>query len=417
MVSFQASVGAAQPVARPERGIVRFRGEARVFWRLLGYGAVLLMFTLGIYRFWLTTDIRRFLWSNTELAGESFEYTGTAIELLLGFLIAIAILAPLNVAFFLFTFAAGPIGQLAGVLAPVLLLLLSQYAIYRARRYRLTRTIYRGVRFHQTGSAWRYAVCGAFWWSLTVLTLGLAYPFAQASLERFKMHNTWFGNLPGRFEGSGASRRLRGIILWVLPVVPLVTGIVATLSAIDWSSAGDDPSSWLELSGLGSATVLATLTGLWLLLAIAILYPIFQAMVLRWWASGLRFGKLAVASRLRAAQVFGVYGRFLWYAFLFTVAAGALVVVGWIVLHKLIGSEPSLRGEIVTVGAGLGAYVAIALGYSTIYQATVKLGLWRCLVESLDLSNLAALEQVSAAGEASSPIGEGLADALNVGGI
>ena len=41
------------------------------FWRLLIRGAVLLMFTLGIYRFWLTTDIRRFLWSNTELAGET----------------------------------------------------------------------------------------------------------------------------------------------------------------------------------------------------------------------------------------------------------------------------------------------------------------------------------------------------------
>ena len=64
-------------------------------------GAVLLMFTLGIYRFWLTTDVRRFLWSNTEVAGESFEYTGTARELLLGFLIAVAILVPLYAAFFM----------------------------------------------------------------------------------------------------------------------------------------------------------------------------------------------------------------------------------------------------------------------------------------------------------------------------
>ena len=41
-------------------------------------------------------------------------------------------------------------------------------SIYRARRYRLTRTILRGIRFHQTGSAWRYAVCALFWWSLTI---------------------------------------------------------------------------------------------------------------------------------------------------------------------------------------------------------------------------------------------------------
>ena len=69
----------------------------RPFWRLLIRGAVLLLVTLGIYRFWLATDVRRFLWANTEIAGERLEYTGTARELLIGFLIAIAMLVPLNV--------------------------------------------------------------------------------------------------------------------------------------------------------------------------------------------------------------------------------------------------------------------------------------------------------------------------------
>jgi uncharacterized membrane protein YjgN (DUF898 family) len=424
MSSFDASVAAAhKSLVSPATPIVRFLGGAGAFWPLLTYGAVLLMFTLGIYRFWLTTDIRRFLWSNTELAGESFEYTGTAGEILLGFLVAIAILAPINVAFFLFTFSAGMAGQLAGLLAPVLLLLLSHYAIYRARRYRLTRTVYRGVRFHQSGSAWRYAVCAALWWSLTVFTLGLAYPFAQSSLERFKMRNTYFGDLQGRFEGSARQLLVRGFLLWALAVMPLLIGVVATLAAIDrntllGSGSGDDASSSFEASGLAGAIVLATLTGLWLVLAFAILYPIFQAMVLRWWAGGLRFGELTMASRLRSAQVLRIYGLFIWYAFLFTLAAGALVVAGWIILDKLIGSQPvSLRNEIISTAAALVAYVAIALGYSTIYQATVKLGLWRALVESLDVSHLAALDAVSAAGEPASPVGEGLADALNVGGM
>jgi uncharacterized membrane protein YjgN (DUF898 family) len=424
MSSSGASVAAAQKgLAPPATSIVRFLGRASAFWHLLTYGAVLLMFTLGIYRFWLTTDIRRFLWSNTELGGQSFEYTGTAGELLLGFLIAITILAPINVGFFLFTFSAGTAGQLIGPLAPVLLLLLGQYAIYRARRYRLTRTVYRGVRFHQSGSAWRYAVCATLWWSLTVLTLGLAYPFAQSSLERFKMRNTYFGDLQGRFEGSAGQLFLRGLLLWALAVTPLAIGTVATLGEIDWSAllesgSGDDQSSSLEAGGLTTAVVLASLTGLWLILTFAILYPIFQAMMLRWWAGGLRFGELAVTSRLRAAQVLRIYGLFIWYAFAFTLAAGALVVVGWIILDKLFGSQPdTLRSEIITTVAALGAYVAIALGYSTIYQATVKLGLWRCLAESLDISHAATLDRVSAAGNPASPIGEGLADALNVGGM
>jgi hypothetical protein len=87
------------------------------------------------------------------------------------------------------------------------------------------------------------------------------------------------------------------------------------------------------------------------------------------------------------------------------------------VLTRLTGELDSMAKEIATAAAGIIAYVAIALGYSTIYQATVRIGLWRCVVESLDISNLAVLEQVTAAGQPASPVGEGLADALSVGGV
>jgi uncharacterized membrane protein YjgN (DUF898 family) len=423
MSSFHATAAAAQAGGVvPGTGVVRFRGVPRVLWRLLARGAVLLMFTLGIYRFWLTTDVRRFLWSNTEVAGESFEYTGTARELLIGFLIAIAILVPLYAGFFFLALSAGPVGEMASLIAFLALTLLGHYAVYRARRYRLTRTIYRGVRFHQTGSAWRYAICALIWWTLILLTLGLAYPLAQSRLERFKMGHTFFGNLPGRFEGSAGHLLLRGFVLWLVAVVPFTVGLVATLMAVDWTTlasvaTADDKSSWLETSGLAGAVVYAVLTGTWLLLSFAILYPVFQAILLRWWASGLRFGDVAVTSRLRIVSVLGVYARFLWYAFLFTLAAGVVVLAGLLIVPALVEGLDGMPKEIAVTVAGIGAYVAIALGYSTIYQATVKLGLWRCLVESLDVSNLAALERVSAAGEPASPVGEGLADALSVGGI
>jgi uncharacterized membrane protein YjgN (DUF898 family) len=416
------ATAAAAPALGVAPAVARFRGKPRALWRLLGRGAVLLMFTLGLYRFWLTTDIRRFMWSNSELAGESFEYTGTARELLIGFLMALAILVPLYTAFFLLTLAGGPTGEWVSLTGFLLLTLLGHYAAYRARRYRLSRTVYRGVRFHQEGSAWRYAICALFWWSLILLTLGLAYPFAQSRLERFRMRYTYFGNLAGRFEGSGARLLLRGVLLWFLAVIPFVAGLVATLAAIDWDALaaagdGDDLSSWLEGSGLGGAVVYAVLTGGWLLLSFAILYPIFQAILLRWWASGVRFGDMTMTSRLRTGQVIGVYARFLWYAFLFTLLAAAIVVAGSVALTRLTGGLDAMSKEIVTTIAAIAAYVATALGYSTIYQATVKLGIWRCLVDTLDVSHLSALEQVTAAGEPASPVGEGLADALSVGGI
>ena len=75
------SVTDASAVPGPPAGAVRFIGPEREFWRIVLRGAVLLMVTLGLYRFWLATDIRRFLWANTEIDGQSLEYSGTALEL------------------------------------------------------------------------------------------------------------------------------------------------------------------------------------------------------------------------------------------------------------------------------------------------------------------------------------------------
>src|SRR5437764_3048437 len=296
---FDAAPSEAAPLPPPDSG--RFLGDERKFWRLLIRGAALLFVTLGIYRFWLATDVRRFLWSNTEIAGDGLEYIGTARELLLGFLIAIALLVPVNVAFFLAALGRGLLSQISGLLALVVLALLGQFAVYRARRYRLTRTVYRGIRFHQTGSAWRYAVCAIFWWAMIGATLGLAYPFAQASLERFKLRNTYYGDLQGHFVGSGVRLFFRGILLWLIVVVPFMLGMLVAAGQVDWSAlerGSGDLMSRVEAAGIAPALVFAALSIGWSVLALALLYPVFQAMVLRWWISGLRFGELGVASHL-----------------------------------------------------------------------------------------------------------------------
>ena len=106
--------GAAAPAAQPP---VRFTGATEAYVWILIRGYALLGVTLGIYRFWLNTDVRRFLWSKTEVAGESLEYTGTAIELLIGFLIGLAILIPLYVVFFIGTLTLDDKGRAQQALA------------------------------------------------------------------------------------------------------------------------------------------------------------------------------------------------------------------------------------------------------------------------------------------------------------
>jgi uncharacterized membrane protein YjgN (DUF898 family) len=414
----KAPVPAVSAPSRP----VRFVGDSKAFWRLLLRGALLLAVTLGIYRFWLVTDVRRFLWSNTEIAGESLEYNGTATELLVGFLIALALLLPLNLMLFVLALGMGPVGQFASVLAFPILFVLGQFAIYRARRYRLTRTVLRGVRFHQTGAAWRYAIYATFWWILIVLTIGLAYPFARASLERYKMRHTYYGDLPGRFEGSGFRLFLRGAPMWCLVVGPLIIGIIAAIVLVDWSELGRLSARRIrpEPAQLEGAVAGAFIAGTGVAVSFAmvvLLFPIFQAMVLRWWLSGIRFGELTVQSHLLKRRIYGAYVRFVLYGSLFALAAGLIAAAGFFALGLLSTTSAGTAVEIASAAAGVLFYVVMMLGYSTIYQATVRLAMWRYGVESLEIDGLAVLGRVKATGRPSSAVGEGLADALDVGGF
>lgn len=435
MSTLQATVPAAQAAPavhfRPA-GPVQFLGLERDYWRLLIRGSTLLAVTLGIYRFWLTTDMRRFLWSNTEVLGEPLEYTGTARELLIGFLIAVAILIPFYAFIFLLALNLELIGQLAGVIGFVLATVLGHFAVYRARRYRLTRTVYRGVRFHQTGSAWHYAVLAVIWWIAVILTLGLAYPIAQSRLERFKMRNTWLGNLQGRFEGSAAKLFVRGLFMWLIIAGPLIASLLAMAAASDIKMldelVGGDKETFRRFAqahpDLAAAFGLAIGALVWAMLAGLLLYPVFQAMVLRWWASGLRFGDMTATTELRTSEVYGTYLRFIGWSIVFsTIGSIILLILGFIAGVGLwstgffLNERDSQSGEIVGVVSAVAVYVIFALGYSAIYQVKVKLGIWRAVANSTGLSNPVALETISSVGAPASAVGEGLADALNVGGF
>lgn len=427
MASFDAGGLAAAPDPAGRMGNVRFLGLDRPYWHLLVRGAVLLMLTLGIYRFWLITDTRRFLWANTEIAGESLEYSGTALEILLGFLVAIALLVPLYIVFFLGALDVGTAGPMT-VFGIVSIAFIGQYAVWRARSYRLTRTVFRGLHFYQTGSGLHYAICVLFWWAMTAITLGLVYPFAQASLERFKLGNTHYGDLPGRFEGTGWQLFLRGLPLWFIVMAPTLIALSALL-AIDWALIGRimqrGGSTGEILARIGAqapefygAVGLFVIAFGFALCAAIVLFPAFQTIVMRWWVSGIRFADVGATSQLRMLDVYKAYLRFAGYLLLFALAMIVIAFITFALIGTLFGtSAQSKLAEFFTILAMVGLYVVSALGLSTIYQATAKLWVWRLTAESSLVSNAAALERVKAAGEPGSPLGEGLADALNVGGL
>ncbi|HLK83483.1 MAG TPA: DUF898 family protein [Xanthobacteraceae bacterium] len=420
----------------PPRSPVRLRfvGHRGDYWRLMIRGGVLQAVTLGIYRFWLFTDMRRFLWASTEVDGETLEYTGTPIELLIGFLIAVGILAPVYALLFAASLELGILSPLSGIAAFVVLAAFGQYAAFRARRYRLTRTVFRGLRFHQSGSAVRYALRAMLWWLAIALTLGLASPWATANLERYKMRNTFYGSLGGSFAGSAGRLFWRGVLIWLAVIGPLAAGLVAAAALIDWPAvmqalgrgnvASFDAAmkgNERTMVGIGALAAAAT----WSMLFAVILYPAYQAIVMRWWLGGVRIGGAVAASDLQMRRYYFAYLRYLLYVALFSIA---FAVVALLVLRLAHASSNFTSASILRDGvagpdvilaavAGIVAYVIYILGVSTIYQVVVKMRLWQAAVESVMISGIVALDHVQAGEATASAVGEGLADALGAGAI
>jgi uncharacterized membrane protein YjgN (DUF898 family) len=182
------------------------------------------LLTLGFYRFWGKTRLRRYFWGSVSLYGDRVEYTGRATELLLGFVIAIVILGIFLFASALAIEMAGrgtPAGDGMESLQALLVFLLIYIAIFRARRYRLTRTHWRGIRGGQTGSTIGFAFRALGWTIVLGLTLGLAYPVFRTRLTQYQMENTWFGSQCFRFDARAGALFGRWFLAWLFLIPTL----------------------------------------------------------------------------------------------------------------------------------------------------------------------------------------------------
>src|ERR1043165_2208978 len=122
---------------------------------------------------------------------------------------------------------------------------------------------------------------------------------------------------------------------------------------IDAATAGPVPaaSSALDAAGTGPAVAASILGTLWLVIAIAVLYPAFQAMVLRWWISGLRFGELTVTSHLRTGSVYGLYWRFVWMSLLLGLALGIAGGIAAAIVWAISAADAKSAGRELLQGA------------------------------------------------------------------
>jgi hypothetical protein len=187
----------------------------------------------------------------------------------------------------------------------------------------------------------------------------------------------------------------------------------------------------LALAGVAGARedwVSLIALGILLVATAPFLLPVFRAMELRWWLDGVRLGPIEVASDVSIGSVVWCYLKtvLIWMGFGLgsSVAFGLIAGIFGGLFAAFHGREAEIAERLKVSGAIVGGlvvmvlYIAFLLGLDIIRRLFLDRGLWAVAADSITFKNLEALEGVRGTGaEQAGSLGEGLLDALDMGGF
>lgn len=259
---------------QPERLNVEWREPPGFIW-LSVRNFLLKIITLGIYHFWGKTEVRRRLWNAIRVNGEPLEYTGTGGELFKGFLLVLLLVGG-GIVLYAIMVAAITGGDetmmdLLSLPLYAILFWLAGLAIYRAWRYRLRRTRWRGIRGTLAGSPVKYANAYFLTGLLLPLTLGWASPWRARKLHTIMTRDTRLGSTPLRMEPEPALGPLYRVFapLWFVSILSWVLlGLAVVAFAMRAGEALDMPApafvKSLSTPMLAALVVIALMLPVWL---------------------------------------------------------------------------------------------------------------------------------------------------------
>ena len=395
---------------RPEGRIasVEFTGTRTELFVLLFRGYLLLLPTLGIYRFWLTTWKRRFYWHHTVIDGDPLEYTGKALQLLIGFLFALAFFLPIYIAFFFLSTQSAEIALIGYAVVATVFWFMIGYAIYRARDFRLSRTLWRGIRFNQHGSAWAYALRRFLWSIAMVLTLGLLYPAMMSSLWRYRYTHTWYGDRQFRWTGS-----------WKTMAGPYYRNYLVMLVAVVGAVVMAGASGSVVVDGILIPSPQATLACAAAAIVVTLGWFYFRAREATRMFSEVWIGDSRATVTVRARALFGQH---VLYVLSLAGVTAVLLVLSLILFQGTLTAQSfavdlgqlAQSSWLAVLGLILG-YLFVLGTFGLLGEVFIGYGFWMLVARGATVSNPDSLHSVRATDEDHSLAGEGLADALNVG--
>jgi uncharacterized membrane protein YjgN (DUF898 family) len=267
---------ASSPTSSGEKISITYDGSP---WSLAGLGLLnffLTIITLGIYSFWGRTEVRRRIWSSVRINGEPLEYTGRGKELFIGFIVVFGfIVLPFLLAAVAVQILAGPeYGVLIVIPIYILFPFLFGLAVYRTRRYRMSRTRWRGIRGSVVGSPASYA-WGHYWTMiLSLFAAGFLTPWRTNYLYRRLTNDMRFGDQPFAYKGKAGPLYPPFALAWIggLVSIGLYGGLIAwyTMSNQERFSVDVEAGVPFEL------TTFETLANIGIVLLLLFLFALFS---------------------------------------------------------------------------------------------------------------------------------------------
>ena len=276
-----------------------FSGSWREYAPIAFTNLLLTIVTLGLYSFWARARTRRYLWSRTRFIDDRLEWTGTGLELFIGYLMAVVLLViPFGFVQLLLqgVLMRGHQGAAVLIGAGVYLMLvyLVGVAIFRALRYRLSRTWWHGIRGGSDDQGF------AFGWSYIWRTfagyaaLGLMVPWSMTTLWNRRWGAMSFG--PMRFHANAEWRRIFGryLIFYLSPAF-LVIGFIMLFMIV--GGLGFLSGGFSATNPPGSGTIalfvaVAVIFYLFFFVALGLVALTYYAAFFREAAGSLRLGEL-----------------------------------------------------------------------------------------------------------------------------
>ncbi|MEP2028288.1 MAG: DUF898 family protein [Paracoccaceae bacterium] len=419
-------------MSSPDKLSTEFVGRrGALFWLALKTGT-LTIFTFGMYRFWMKTRLRRWYWSSIRPGGHPLEYVGDPLEKLLGFFIAVVILAfyigIVNLLLMFVSFSLFQGNGFAYLISFVGVIPVWFYATYRARRYVLGRTRWRGVRFGLERGAWGYTWRALLHWALTIISLGLLWPRMTYWLEKYRTDRTFFGCARLR-QGGDWKTLYRATIPMFVTLGVTVLGAIWVLWLDPFLPKGGnffhqfdkamESQVWTDINGPERLSLLP-------LVLLAFVYGAihYRAVTTRIMANHKSSGGVLLFSQLRPFRIFGIY-------FLGTTVSYLALVLGLIALF--LAALPFIgMGGLLAVGGDIPwadlkmprwvgfsivilFYFSVFLLWSVLFHAFVTFPLMRHYAETLTIQNPAELDAISQRARDEFAEAEGFAEALDLG--